>query len=143
MTTQNHYAINWCPDCEIEYSGHRCAPCPLCPLRAAWNEADVELRHVEPWRVIQAGGVHEMQEILNELSASGWKQDSFHVSHKEDSNGVRPVYVAVLQRTSYDPESHVLRRLAQQKATKAYFAKQEEIATEVETFRAARNGETS
>ena len=141
MTTNNHDAINYCAECELEYAGHRCDPCPLCPLRIAWNEADIALRHAEPWRVIKADGHHEMQEILNELTASGWKQDSFHVSHQEDRNGVRPMYVTVMRRAVYDPESHALRRLSLQKATDAYFSKQEDMAAEVKAFRAARSGE--
>ena len=143
MTTTKPDPINYCPECELEYAGHRCDPCPLCPLRIAWNEADIALRHAEPWRVIKADGVHEMQEILNELTASGWTQDSFHVSQQDERDGLRPVYVAVMRRTAYDPESHALRRLAQQNAVDAYFATQDEMADEVKAFRAARNGETS
>ena len=138
MTTLNHDAINYCGDCEIEYAGHRCALCPLCPLRIAWSEADTALRLAEPWRVIQADGPREFQEILNELSGSGWKRDSVHVSHREDRDGLHPVYVAVFQRTEYDPESHALSRLAHQKAFDAYFAKRDELAAEVKLFQASR-----
>ena len=55
------------------------------------------------------------------------------------------MYVAVMRRTvAYDePESHALRRLAQQKTVDSYFAKQDEIVTEVTAFRAARDGEAS
>ena len=143
MTITKHDSINICPECDVEYAGHVSDPCPLCPFRAAWNETDIELRHVEPWRVIEAVGVQEIQELLNELTVSGWKQDSFHVGHQDDRGGIRPVYVAVLQREAYDPERHILRRLAHQKAVQAYFAKQDEIAVEVNALRAARNGETS
>ena len=142
-TTQNHDAINYCHECDAEYAGHRCARCPLCPLRIAVAEADNALRVVEPWRVIKADGNHEIQEILNEMSVSGWTQDSFHVSHQEDRDGVRPVYVAVMRRKVYDGESHALRRAAHQQAFDVYFSKQDEMAAEVKAFRAAHSWETS
>lgn len=143
MTTTKPDSINYCHDCDVEFAAHRCAPCPLCQLRIAVAEADTALRQTEPWRVIKADGNREMQEILNEMSASGWIQDSFHVSHQEDRDGVQPVYVAVLRRKVYDGESHALRRAAHQQAFDAYFTKHDEMAAEVKSFRAARSGEAS
>ena len=143
MTTTKPDAINWCPECEIEYAAHRCAPCPLCPLRNEWDAADTALRLAEPWRIITGSVAQEIQEILNELTVAGWTRDSFHVSQQDEREGLRPVYVAVMRRTAYEPESHALRRLAQQKTVDSYFAKQDEIVTEVTAFRAARDGEAS
>ncbi len=71
MTTTKPDAINWCPECEIEYAAHRCAPCPLCPLRNEWDAADTALRLAEPWRIITGSVAQEIQEILNELTVAG------------------------------------------------------------------------
>ena len=144
MTITKPDSINYCHECDAEYAGHRCAPCPLCPLRTAVAQADTALRLVEPFRVIKANGNLEMQEILNELCFSGWIQDSFHVSRQEDRNGVlRLLYVAVMRRKIYDGESHALRRAAHQQAFDAYLTKQDQMAEEVRAFRVARSGEAS
>ena len=73
------------------------------------------------------------------MSAAGWTQDSFHVSHQEDRDGLRPVYVALFRRTAYDAEGHALRRAAHEKAAEAYFAKRDQIEGEVKSYRAERH----
>ena len=138
MTATKPDAINYCAECDVEYPAHRCAPCPLCQLRIACEEADQALFNSEPWRVIKAEGNLEMQEYLNEYSASGWILDSFHVSHQEATRyGPGPVYVAVLKRSAHDRESHALRRAAHQQVFRDYLAKREELEAETAAFRAA------
>ena len=117
--------------------------CTVSALPAPLGRRDTALRLAEPWRIITGSVAQEIQEILNELTVAGWTRDSFHVSQQDEREGMRPVYVAVMQRTAYEPESHALRRLAQQKTVDSYFAKQDEIVTEVTAFRAARDGEAS
>lgn len=137
MTAPKPDAINHCAECDVEYAAHRCAPCPLCQLCIACDEANQALWQAEPWRVIKAEGHREMQEYLNEYSASGWILDSFHVSHQEATRyGSGPVYVAVLRRSAHDRESHALRRAAHKQVFEDYLAKRQ--ALEAEAFRAAR-----
>ena len=143
MTTTKPDVINYCPECEVEYPGHRCDRCPLCPLRAAWSETANALRSVEPWRIITGTGHLQVQELINEMSASGWTRDSFHVSQEQEQGGVRPVYVALMRRMPYDQESHALRRMAHQKAVDEYFAKQDDMEAGVKVFRAERDREQS
>lgn len=95
-------------------------------------------RHAEPWRVIKTEGIAEIQEILNEMTASGWTRDAFHVTHQEDRDGLRTVYVAVFRRVAYDAEGHGLRRAAHEKAVEAYLAKRDELEAEAKSYRAAR-----
>ena len=139
MTAPKPDAINHCVECDVEYPAHRCAPCPLCRLRIACEEANQALWQAEPWRVIKAEGHLEMQEYLNEYSASGWILDSFHVSHQETTRyGPGPVYVAVLKRSAHDRESHALRRAAHKQVFEDYLAKREALEAETAAFRAAR-----
>ena len=143
MTITKPDAINYCNECELEYAAHRFATCPLCPLRIAWSETDTAVRHAEPWRVFKTEGEGEIQEILNLLTVSGWLSDSFHVTHVEDRDGLRTVYVAVLRRAAYDPEDYSLRRSAREKALDVYLAKRDQLEAEVQSYRAEHVGEAS
>lgn len=143
MTTTHTDVINYCEPCDLEFTTLQRDSCRLCRLRIAMAAAEEELKQAEPLRIITTDGHLQMQEILNDMSAVGWRCDSFHVVQREGGESLSPTYIALLRRVSYDAESHFLRRAAHVQAAQAYYNMRDEIEAEVTSYREARDGETS
>ena len=79
MTTPIHDAINYCEDCGLQHAAHRCAGCPLCPLRIELQKAWNELHDAEPYRVIENSNFWQFQDNLNEITAAGWDVRNIHL----------------------------------------------------------------
>ena len=83
----------------MEYAGHRCDPCPLCPLNEKLAEAESELHKHEPWRVIARDTAHEVQQTINSLEAHGWTFHDLKVGRGDD-------LIVLMERRDYSPERH-------------------------------------
>ena len=138
MTTQNHRIVNYCDWCHLEYVGGHCAPCPLCPLRAARSEADKELHAAKLYLVIEHTNVDAFEYALNGLSAGSWDVEQIHIGHSEDRDQGEPLYIAVFRRTDYDRERHVKATAARDDADLAYREKRQELEDQVRPFIVAR-----
>ena len=99
MTTTKPDAVNYCEECKLEYAGHRCDPCPLCPLNRKLAEAESELHKHEPWRVVARETAHEVQQTINSLEAHGWSYHDLKAGHGSE-------LIVLMERRDYSPERH-------------------------------------
>ena len=134
MSTTNNDVINYCDECELEYVGKQGTACPLCPYRDRHEDAAREIRNAEPCRIVERAAPSDLQASINALAASGWALADFRIAQVQSDSGGAPVYVAVLQRTDYDPERHRSAVDAEIDALAHELAKQREIEVETENF---------
>ena len=139
MTTQNRDAINYCDECEIEYLGHQCAPCPLCPTSAEVDAARLEVRHSEPYLLLTHNEPHGIETLLNDACADDWDLRDVKIGHEEDRDNGAPLFVALLRREHYDHTRHKIAVEARQQALTTHREKRAEIERETAAFRATRS----
>ena len=141
MTTQNRPEfIHFCDDCDIEYVGEHCAPCPLCPLSAQFRAARLEARRSEPYLLLTHNEPEGIETLLNDTCADDWDLMDIKVGHEEDRDNGRPLFVAVLRREHYDHARRQAAVEARQKASVAHQEKRAEMESETAAMKAARSG---
>ena len=142
MTIQNHDSINWCEDCEIEYAAHQSDPCPLCPLREAWNTSRIEVYRAEPYNLLTAEEDWRIEHLMNEAVADVWCLDEFRVIRTVQDGEEATLFAALLKRDGYDREHHKEVVEASKKARDAHRQKAQEIASETAEAKTARSDES-
>ena len=137
--TQNNDAVNYCPECDLEYVIHKCARCPLCPWRDKLDAANREVLDSEPWQIASGGTTAEIQETLNELAAAGWElhQNCFGYVRYEDVEASE--FVALMMRRNYDAERHAAAATRRQSILIHYRETRQQIQQETRALRADRD----
>ncbi len=81
MINQNHDAINYCENCDVEYIAPASAPCPLCPLQEAFNVAYVRVSLTEPFNLLTATEDWEIEQLINSaVAADDWFLTKFRLA---------------------------------------------------------------
>ena len=130
-TTQHHDAINYCEDCELEYAGHRCAPCPVCPLSEKLSAAESNLRQCEPWKIVARDTTDDVQQTINSLEAHGWSLHDLRAGQSSE-------LIALMERRDYSPERHVEAADRVVDLLAESLAKRREIEVATDEFRETR-----
>ena len=127
--------IEYCPECDNEYVAHPCAPCRLCPLRARWHAATVDVRAAELYNLLSSDTDFHIETLINRAVADGWDLEHFDTA----TWGAQDTYfTAVMRRRDYDPDAHRAAVDAERKAERAWRAKAVQIQRAVAELKEAR-----
>ena len=143
MINQNHDAINYCENCDVEYIAPASAPCPLCPALPAAGSIQRRLRPSQPHRAVQSAHGHgrlgdratdqrrcrRRRLVPNKIPARVCGPRRNMANH----------YAALLQREGYDRERHRAAIQARREARNAHREKREQIQREVAVVKARRS----
>ena len=128
--------IEWCEYCEVEYVGHQCAPCPLCPLRVEHSRTIDEVCLHEPYRIVSDGNEYTAQRNINNMVAEGWALVHFKVGYSEDQNERTgdSHYIALFGRKNYNPLLHREAVEAEKQAAQLHRGKRREVDAERQAY---------
>jgi hypothetical protein len=140
VINQNHDAINYCENCDVEYVAPASVPCPLCPLQEAFNAACVRISLTEPFNLLTATEDWEIEQLINgAVAADDWFLTKFRLACAVREGTWQTIYAALLQREGYDQERHRAAIQARREARNAHREKREQIQREVAVVKARRS----
>ena len=132
--------IHLCDDCNVEYVGGHCAPCPLCPQREKLQAARLEVHRYEPYLLLSHNDTGGIEALLNDACSDDWDLRDLKVAHEEDRDNGGPLFVAVLRREQYDHARHQAAVESRRQALIAHREQRAAIEGETRAFRDGRDG---